>query len=78
MFPQITDCEEPSIVPGGKEIALEELAFSSIRNSGNVRDALTIGKLYSFVGHLPFYRFNLSPDLDKNIRCLRAFLEHFA
>lgn len=77
MFPNITPCEEPSIEPGFKEQAFEELAFSSLNNTGNVKDALTIGKLYSFVQDLPFYRFNLSPNIERNTRCLREFLENY-
>jgi hypothetical protein len=71
MFPHITDCVQPSIVPGSRDLAFEELALSSLRNTGNMQDYLTIGKLYSFVVQLPFYRFNLSPDFDKNTSCLR-------
>jgi hypothetical protein len=77
MFPDITARAEPGIVPGSKEQAFEELAFSSLNNTGNVKDALTIGKLYSFVHDLPFYRFNLSPDIERNTRRLREFLEHY-
>jgi hypothetical protein len=77
MFPQITQCETPSIVPGGKEAAIEELAFSSLRPMGDPQDVLAIGKFCSFVDNLPFYRFNLSPDIDRNTRCLRDFLERF-
>lgn len=77
MFPHITDCAEPSIVPGYKDLAFEELALSSLRNTGNMQDYLTVGTLYAFVQDLPFYRFNLSPNIDKNTRCLREFLEHF-
>jgi hypothetical protein len=77
MFPHITDCLEPSIVPGNKERAIEELLYSSIHNTGNTQDTMTMGRLYSFVEALPFYRFNLSPNIDKNTRCLREFLERY-
>jgi hypothetical protein len=77
MFPHITDRPEPSIVPGDKERAIEELLYSSIHNTGNTQDAMTMGRLYSFVDELPFYRFNLSPNIDKNTRCLREFLERY-
>jgi hypothetical protein len=78
MFPQITDCAEPSIVPGDKEKAIGEFISSSLGQMGEAQDVMAIGKLYSFVEQLPFYRFNLSPNLDENTRCLREFLEHFA
>jgi hypothetical protein len=77
MFPHITDCSDPSIVPGDKEKSIEEFVLSSLRNTGNTQDIMTTGKLYSFVEKLPFYRFNLSPNLDKNTRCLREFLERY-
>lgn len=77
MFPNICDCEEPSIELGYRELALEELAFSTLNNTGNLRDAVTIGKLYEFVRDLPFYRFNLSRNIARNTRCLRKFLERF-
>lgn len=77
MFPHITDCSEPSIVSGDKEKSIEEFVLSSLRNTGNTQDIMTIGKLYSFVEKLPFYRFNLSPNIDKNTRCLRKFLERY-
>lgn len=75
MFPHICDCAEPSIEPGYRALAVEELAFSTLNNTGNLRDALTIGKLYEFVCDLPFYRFNLSRNIARNTRCLREFLE---
>ena len=75
MFPNICDCQEPSIEEGYRELAIEELTFSTLNNTGNLRDALTIGKLYDFVRDLPFYRFNLSRNIARNTRCLRDFLE---
>ncbi len=75
MFPNICDCVEPSIEPGSRERALEELAFSTLNNTGNPRDAVTIGKLYEFVRDLPFYRFDLSRNIARNTRCLREFME---
>lgn len=78
MFPNICDCTEPSIEPGYRELAVEELAFSTLNNTGNLRDALTIGKLYEFVRDLPFYRFNLSRNIARNTRCLREFLNGFS
>lgn len=75
MFPNICGCAEPAIVEGGRELAIEELCFSTLNNTGNLRDASTIGKMYDFVKDLPFYRFDLSRNLTKNTACLRAFLE---
>lgn len=77
MFPNICDCDGPSIVEGGKELALEELCFSTLNQTGNLKDAPTIARLYGFAENLPFYRFNLSRNLDANARCLRDFLENW-
>lgn len=77
MYLRIANCAEPSIVPGDKEIAIEELTLSSLRITGNAQDVMSIGKLYGLVQHFPFYRFNLSTDLGKNTRCLREFLENY-
>lgn len=79
MFPHIWDCGEPFIEEETdntiRETALEELCFSTLNNTGNMRDAITIGKLYNFTRDLPFYRINLSRNLSKNTQCLREFLE---
>ena len=75
IYPRITSCREPGIVPGDKDIALEEFVFSTVNQMGDAKDVATIAKLHAFVNDLPFYRMNLSPDIDKNVRCLREFLE---
>ena len=75
MFPNICDCKEPSIEPGYRELAIDELAFSTLNNFGNPRDAMTVRKLSSFVQDMPFYRFNLSRNIANNTQCLREFLE---
>lgn len=74
MFPNICDCEEPKIVEGGKELALEELCFSTLNQTCNLKDAPTIAKLYNFAERLPFYRFDLSRNISRNVKCLREFL----
>lgn len=78
MYLRIADCAEPHIVPGDKEIAVEEFALSTSMHTGKATDVMTIAKLHGFIEHFPFYRFNLSRNIDKNTRCLREFLEHFA
>ena len=75
MFPNICDATEPSIEPGYRELAIEELALSTLNNFGNVRDAATVGKIFDFIKDMPFYRFNLSRNIASNTRCLREFLE---
>ena len=77
MYPRFVQDAEPSIEKGDRAKALEEFVFSSLRPVGDAEDVETIAKLYSFVCDLPFYRINLTSNLDKNTRCLRDFLEHF-
>lgn len=77
IFPHICDTPEPSINPGARELALEELCFSTLNNTGNMRDALTIGRLYEFTEALPFFKFELSRNISKNVRCLREFLLNY-
>lgn len=72
----ICDCEKPSIEEGYRELAIEDLNFSTLNNIGDLRDALTIGKLYNFVADMPFYRFNLCRNIAQNTRCLREFLKN--
>lgn len=74
LYPNICDAASPGIVPGGRELCLEELCFSTLNNTGNMRDAQTIGKLCRFVDDLPFFRFDLSRNISKNVACLREFL----
>ena len=66
---------EPSIDTGEKSQALEEFVLSSLRQTGDAEDVEAIAKLYSFVKDLPYYRINLTANLDKNTQCLREFLE---
>lgn len=77
MYPNFVQDAEPSIEKADRAKALEEFVFSSLRPVGDAEDVEAIAKLYSFVCDLPFYRINLTSNLDKNTRCLRDFLEHF-
>ena len=72
---KFTQDAEPSIVPGGKEQAVQDLVMSTLRQMGDSENVMQVGKMYSFVDDLPFYRFNLSRNIDKNVRCLREFLD---
>lgn len=75
MFPNICDCTKPTIEPGYRQLGIEELAFSTLNNFGNMRDAATIGKIFDFIKDMPFYRFNLSRNIANNTQCLKEFLE---
>lgn len=77
LYPRFVQDQEPSIDKGERTQALEEFVLSSLRQMGDAEDVETIAKMYSFVKDLPYYRINLTSNLDKNTQCLRDFLEHF-
>lgn len=78
MFPRFIKGAEPSIEPGSKDMAVDEFAYSTVMQTGETLDMRLIAKLCSFVEDMPFYRINLTADIDKNTQCLRAFLERCA
>lgn len=78
MFPRFIKGAEPSIELGSKDIAVDEFAYSTVMQTGETLDMRLIAKLCSFVEDMPFYRINLTADIDKNTQCLRAFLERCA
>ncbi|WP_304038542.1 hypothetical protein [Desulfovibrio piger] len=75
IYPRFVQDAEPSIDTGEKSQALEEFVLSSLRQTGDAEDVEAIAKLYSFVKDLPYYRINLTANLDKNTQCLKEFLE---
>jgi len=78
MFTQIVADPEPSVVKctqAGKGRAVTQLVHSTINQMGDRHDIATINKLVGFVRDLPFYQINLCRDINKNLRCLRDFLE---
>ena len=54
---------------------MNELVYSTVMQTGETQDMRLIAKLCSFVEELPFYRINLTQDIDKNTQCLKMFLE---
>jgi hypothetical protein len=77
MFTQIVPDSEPGIVActqAGKGRAVVQLVHSTINQMGDRHDIATIKKLTGFVESFPFYQINLCRDIDKNLRCLRKFL----
>ncbi|GHV86526.1 hypothetical protein AGMMS50230_21340 [Spirochaetia bacterium] len=77
MFTQIVSDPEPSIVActqAGKGRAIVQLVSSTVNQMGDRHDTATVKKLIDFVKDFPFYQINLCRDIEKNLRCLRAFL----
>jgi hypothetical protein len=78
MIPQIVPDPEPEIVActrAGKGRAVTQLIHSTIAQMGDKHDIASVKKITDFVGDLPFYQINLCRDIEKNLACLRAFLE---
>ena len=75
MFPRFVKFAEPSIELGSKDMAMNELVYSTVMQTGETQDMRLIAKLCSFVEELQFYRINLTQDIDKNTQCLKMFLE---
>jgi hypothetical protein len=78
MFTQIVPDAEPGVVactPAGKGRAVTQLVHSTINQMGDRHDIAGIKKLVDLVKDLPFYQINLCRDTEKNLRCLREFLD---
>ncbi|MDR2050261.1 MAG: hypothetical protein LBQ63_00585 [Deltaproteobacteria bacterium] len=78
LFPQIVPDPEPSVLactPAGKGRAIAQLIHSTIAQMGDTHDIAGIKKLADFVRDLPCYQINLCRDIEKNLRCLREFLQ---
>ena len=79
MFTQLVPGPEPSVLActqAGKGRAIAQLIHSTINQMGDRHDIATIRKFTGFVRDLPFYQINLCRDIEKNLRCLRDFLEY--
>jgi len=78
LFTQIVPDSEPAVLActrAGQGRAIAQLVHSTIKQMGDQHDIATIKKLVDFVRDLPCYQINLCRDIDKNLRCLREFLE---
>ncbi|GHU08035.1 hypothetical protein FACS1894151_03270 [Spirochaetia bacterium] len=78
MYTQIVSDPDPRVVACtamGKGRAVTQLIHSTISQMGDKHDITGIKKLIDFVNPFPFYQINLCRDIDKNLRCLREFLE---
>jgi hypothetical protein len=78
IFPQIGNVEIPSIEPMdemGKRKAIVQLVHSTISQMQETRNHGYIKLLMSLVSGLDFYRINLSPDLNANVKLLKQFIK---
>jgi hypothetical protein len=78
MYTQIVSDPEPSVAACtrmGKGRAAAQLIHSTISQMNDHHNTADIKKLIDFVKDFPFYQINLCRDIEKNLRCLREFLE---
>jgi len=78
IFPQIKDIETPQIEKmTDKGKAITQMVYSSVSQLVNPENRSDyIKTLLSFIKDLNVYKINLSPDLKKNTKCLRKFIEN--
>ena len=79
MFPEIVTDPEPSIRLCTKEEkgrAITNLIQSTLMQTQDLYDHKTIKKMYNMVKNYPFYKFNLSHDIEKNTEFLRDFMNN--
>ena len=77
LFPEIVDDKFPSIVccsVADKGRAIVQLIHSTVLQMRDLHNHDTIRKLFYMVKDLPFYKFNLCPDIAKNTEYSRKFL----
>lgn len=74
LFPRFTQQKQPTIVPGDKGMAMDEFVYSSVMQTSETQDMQLIAKLCDYIRDLPFYRFNLTRDIDANTEILKEFL----
>lgn len=78
IFPEIAPVDEPLVIactPQEKGRALTHIIHSSIEQTQQPGNAVTVRKLLGMLSTLPFYRIRLSPDIFRNVECLRSFIK---
>ena len=77
-FPEIVPDAEPSIIECTTQErgrAVTHMIHSTIGQMNDQGNANAVRKLVGMLSNLPFYRIKLSPDIFKNVECLRDFLK---
>lgn len=78
LFPEIADVREPQIMrctPQEKGRALTHIIHSTIEQMQEQGNTYAVRKLLGMLSGLDFYRIILSPDLLRNVECLRSFIK---
>mgnify|MGYP006928563239 CR=1 FL=1 len=80
IFPEIVSDKEPSIRPCTNEEkgrAVVQIIQSTLMQTQDLSENITVKKLMNMVKDYPFYKFNLCHDIDKNTEFLREFMNNF-
>ncbi len=80
IFPEIVSDKEPSIKPCTKEEkgrAIVQIIQSTLSQTADMSENKTVEKIMNMVKNLPFYKFNLCYNIDKNTEFLREFMNKF-
>ena len=80
IFPEIVTDKDPSIrlcTPEEKGRAITHLIQSTLSQVSDLCEEHTIKKMYNMVKDLPFYKFNLCHDIERNTVFLRDFMNNW-
>jgi hypothetical protein len=75
LCPNVTEGNEPMIVPTDRGAVLVKLVHSSVSQIGGRRDIEMVRRMIDRLKDLPVYEFSLSKDLKKNVAVLKNFME---
>ena len=80
MFPEIVADDEPSIRPctiEEKGRAIVQIIQSTLMQTQDLSENLTVEKIMNMIKNLPFYKFDLCHNIDRNTEFLRDFMNNF-
>ncbi len=80
IFPEIVTDKNPQIRPctlDEKGRAIVQIVQSTLSQTQDLSEHYTVKKIINMVKNLPFYKFNLCYDIDKNTEFLREFMLKF-
>lgn len=80
IFPEIVSDKEPSIKPCTTEEkgrAIVQIIQSTLMQTQDLSENWTVKKIMNMVKDLPFYKFNLCHNIDRNTEFLREFMNKF-